>query len=110
VSSAPPSSPRTAPASPAHNPPAPGLRSDGLVHDVEPLRIASEADHRWALTTWHLAADPAADRSLAQGLDPWLDVRHFGAPLTSLTAPARRLATRSLADACGRALQVMTRR
>ena len=72
--------------------------SDALVHDVEPSRIASSADDRWALTVWHIAMEPNADPSLAHGLDSWTAFRHFDAPASELGSPARRFASRTLAS------------
>ena len=76
--------------------------SDALVHDVEPSRIASSADDRWALTVWHMAMEPNADPSLAHGLGPWIAFRHFDAPASELATPARRLASRTLGSAVRR--------
>jgi Rps23 Pro-64 3,4-dihydroxylase Tpa1-like proline 4-hydroxylase len=74
--------------------------SDGLVHDVEPSRIASSTDDRWALTAWLIAKEPDADPSLARGVDPWIDFRHFDAPaselVAQLVAPARRSMSRTI--------------
>jgi len=70
--------------------------SDALVHDVEPSRIVSSADHRWALTVWFIAMEPWADPSLARGLNPLIACRHFDAPASSLVAPARRFVNRIL--------------
>ena len=65
--------------------------SDALVHDVEPSCITCDADHRWALTTWLIAADPEADPSLSQGLDQETWKRHFD------DAPAEESAASRLA-------------
>ena len=61
------------------------------MHDVEPSRITGDADHRWALTTWLIAADPEADPSLSRGIDQETWKRHFD------DAPAEESAASRLA-------------